>query len=42
MSNFNNKYNIFPNCYHKEHNHILYWDNTEKMLFENDKEFFYR
>lgn len=28
---------ICPTCYDKEHNHILYGDNTNKMLFENDK-----
>ncbi len=27
---------ICPTCYDKEHNHSLYGDNTEKMLFEND------
>ena len=27
---------ICPTCYDKEHNHILYGDNTNKMLFEND------
>ena len=27
---------ICPTCYDREHNNILYGDNTEKMLFEND------
>ncbi len=27
---------ICPTCYDKEHNHSLYGDNTNKMLYEND------
>lgn len=27
---------ICPTCYDKEHNHILYGDNSSKMLFKND------
>lgn len=27
---------ICPTCYDKENNHILYGDNSDKMLFEND------
>lgn len=27
---------ICPTCYDKENNHILYGDNKDKMLFEND------
>lgn len=27
---------ICPTCYDKEHQHILYGDNTDKMLFENN------
>lgn len=27
---------ICPTCYDKEHNHRLYGDNADKMLFEND------
>ena len=26
---------ICPTCYDKEHNHCLYGDNTDKMLYEN-------
>lgn len=27
---------ICPTCYDKEHNHCLYGDNTNKMLYQND------
>ncbi len=27
---------ICPTCYDKVHNHILYGDNTDKILFKND------
>lgn len=27
---------ICPTCYDKEHNHVLYGDNSNKMLFENE------
>lgn len=28
---------ICPTCFDKENNHILYGDNKDKMIFENDK-----
>lgn len=28
---------ICPTCFDKQNNHILYGDNTDKMIFENDK-----
>lgn len=28
---------ICPTCFDKENNHILYGDNTDKMIYENDK-----
>lgn len=28
---------ICPTCYDKEHNHEVYGDNSDKMLYENDK-----
>jgi len=28
---------ICPTCFDKKNNHILYGDNTDKMIFENDK-----
>lgn len=27
---------ICPTCFDKQNNHILYGDNTDKMLYEND------
>lgn len=28
---------ICPTCFDKENNHILYGDNTDRMIYENDK-----
>lgn len=28
---------ICPTCFDKEHNHILFGDNTDKIIFEDDK-----